>query len=98
MVAALQPVDEKKLQEAKGRVTTSIGELEGQSIAEAASIVIQQEVLEFVCGRLEAFKSAPVKDQLARRLCSDNAGLYRTRFQQAEWANILNIVRWYMGP
>ncbi|KAG6095205.1 hypothetical protein E4U31_005985, partial [Claviceps sp. LM219 group G6] len=47
MVAALQPVDEKKLQEAKGRVTTSIGELEGQSIAEAASIVIQQEVLEF---------------------------------------------------
>ncbi|KAG5988674.1 hypothetical protein E4U52_006331 [Claviceps spartinae] len=98
MVAALQPVDEKKLQEAKGRVTTSIGELEGQSIAEAASIVIQQEVLEFVCGRLEAFKSAPVKDQLSRRLDSDNAGLYRTRFQQAEWANILNIVRWYMGP
>ncbi|KAG5955679.1 hypothetical protein E4U56_007104, partial [Claviceps arundinis] len=68
------------------------------SIAEAASIVIQQEVLEFVCGRLEAFKSAPVKDQIARRLDSDNAGLYRTRFQQAEWANILNIVQWYMGP
>ncbi|KAG6178114.1 hypothetical protein E4U36_006711, partial [Claviceps purpurea] len=47
MVAALQSFDEKRLQEAKGRVTTSIGELGGQSIAEAASIVIQQEVLEF---------------------------------------------------
>ncbi|KAG6169583.1 hypothetical protein E4U11_003630 [Claviceps purpurea] len=46
MVAALQFFDEKKLQEAKGRVTTSIGELGGQSIAEAASIVIQQEVLD----------------------------------------------------
>ncbi|KAG6103986.1 hypothetical protein E4U13_000254 [Claviceps humidiphila] len=98
MVAALQPVDEKKLQEAKGRVTTSFGKLEGQSIAEAASIVIQQEVLEFVCGRLETFRSASVKDQLAQRLESDNARWYGNRFREAEWAGVLDIVRWYMGP
>ncbi|KAG6056375.1 hypothetical protein E4U32_005761 [Claviceps aff. humidiphila group G2b] len=98
MVPALQHFDEKRLPEAKGRVTTSVAEARGQSVAETTSIVMQQELLEFVCGRLEAFKSASAKEQLTQPLDKDNAGLYRTRFQQAEWADILNIVRWYMGP
>ncbi|KAG6147642.1 hypothetical protein E4U28_006530 [Claviceps purpurea] len=90
--------DENKLQQAKGRVTTSIAEARGQSVAETTSIVMQQELLEFLCGRLDAFGSAPAKDQLTQRLDTDNAGLYRTRFRQAEWAGVLGIVRWYMGP
>ncbi|KAG5959203.1 hypothetical protein E4U56_005070 [Claviceps arundinis] len=98
MVPALQRFDKKRLQEAKGRVTTSVAEARGQSVAETTSILMQQELLEFVCGHLEAFKSASAKEQLNQPLDSDNAGLYRTRFQQAEWADILNIVRWYMGP
>ncbi|KAG6258807.1 hypothetical protein E4U24_000877 [Claviceps purpurea] len=98
MVAALQHFDQKKLQQAKGRVTTSIGEARGQSVAETTSIVMQQELLEFVCGRLEAFRSASAKDQLTQRLDTDNAGLYQTRFRQAEWAGVLGIVRLYMGP
>ncbi|KAG6211682.1 hypothetical protein E4U35_002005 [Claviceps purpurea] len=98
MVAALQHFDENKLQQAKGRVTTSIAEARGQSVAETTSIVMQQELLEFLCGRLDAFGSAPAKDQLTQRLDTDNAGLYRTRFRQAEWAGVLGIVRWYMGP
>ncbi|KAG6089499.1 hypothetical protein E4U31_008130 [Claviceps sp. LM219 group G6] len=98
MVQALRHFDENRLQEAKGRVTTSVAEAQDQSVAETTSIVMQQELLEFVCGRLEAFKSASAKEQLNQPLDTGNAGLYRTRFQQAEWADILNIVRWYMGP
>ncbi|KAG6054518.1 hypothetical protein E4U32_006882 [Claviceps aff. humidiphila group G2b] len=101
IVPALQHFNEKRLQEAKRRVTTFVAEAldqTDQSIAETTSIVMQQELLEFVCGRLEAFKSASAKEQLNQPLDTDNAGLYRTRFQQAEWADILNIVRWYMGP
>ncbi|KAG6316431.1 hypothetical protein E4U22_007085 [Claviceps purpurea] len=98
MIAALSHFDEKKLQLAKDRVSTSIKFDRSQSVAEAASIVIQQEVLEFVCRNLETFRSAQAKDQLTQRLDIDNAGLYRTRFRQAEWAGVLDIVRWYMGP
>ncbi|KAG6107106.1 hypothetical protein E4U13_007084, partial [Claviceps humidiphila] len=101
IVPALQHFNEKRLQEAKRRVTTFVAEAldqTDQSIAETTSIVMQQELLEFVCGRLEEFKSASAKEQLNQPLDTDNAGLYRTRFQQAEWADILNIVRWYMGP
>ncbi|KAG6105165.1 hypothetical protein E4U13_008014 [Claviceps humidiphila] len=98
MVPALQHFDGERLQEAKSRVTTSVAGARDQSVAETTSIVMQQELLEFVCGRLEAFKSASAKGQLNQPLDTDNAGLYRTRFQQAEWADILNIVRWYMGP
>ncbi|KAG6153862.1 hypothetical protein E4U35_000598 [Claviceps purpurea] len=98
MIAALQHFDEKKLQLAKDRVSTSVRFDRCQSVAEAASIVIQQEVLEFVCRNLETFRSAPTKNQLTQRLDIDNAGLYRTRFRQAEWAGVLDIVRWYMGP
>ncbi|KAG6061252.1 hypothetical protein E4U32_003042 [Claviceps aff. humidiphila group G2b] len=98
MVPALQHFDGERLQEAKSRVTTSVAGARDQSVAETTSIVMQQELLEFVCGRLEAFKSASAKGQLNKPLDTDNAGLYRTRFQQAEWADILNIVRWYMGP
>ncbi|KAG6063608.1 hypothetical protein E4U16_000856, partial [Claviceps sp. LM84 group G4] len=47
IIAALQHFDEKKLQLAKDRVSTSIRFDPSQSVAEAASIVIQQEVLEF---------------------------------------------------
>ncbi|KAG6095513.1 hypothetical protein E4U30_002423 [Claviceps sp. LM220 group G6] len=98
MVPALQHFDGERLQKAKSRVTTSVAGARDQSVAETTSIVMQQELLEFVCGRLEAFKSASAKEQLNQPLDTDNAGLYRTRFQQAEWADILNIVRWYMGP
>ncbi|KAG6178740.1 hypothetical protein E4U36_006198 [Claviceps purpurea] len=98
MVTVLQHVDRQTLQQAKGRLITSIGEARGQSLAETTSIVMQQELLEFVCGRLEAFRRVPAKDQLIQRLDTDNAGLYQTRFQQAEWAGVLDIVRSYMGP
>ncbi|KAG6105360.1 hypothetical protein E4U14_005156 [Claviceps sp. LM454 group G7] len=98
MIAALQHLDEEKLHLAKDRVSTSIKFDPSQSVAEAASIFIQQEVLEFVCRHLETFRSAPVKNQLTQRLEIDKAGLYRTRFRQAEWAGVLDIVRWYMGP
>ncbi|KAG5991702.1 hypothetical protein E4U52_003411 [Claviceps spartinae] len=98
MIAALQHLDEEKLHLAKDRVSTSIKFDPSQSVAEAASIFIQQEVLEFVCRHLETFRSAPVKNQLTQRLDIDKAGLYRTRFRQAEWAGVLDIVRWYMGP
>ncbi|KAG5962501.1 hypothetical protein E4U56_003376 [Claviceps arundinis] len=98
MVAALQHIDERKLQQAKGRITVPIGEAHGQSIAEAASIIIQQEVLEFVWGRIEMFRSASAKDQLTQRLHTDSAERYRDRFREAEWAGVLDIIRWYMGP
>ncbi|KAG5964649.1 hypothetical protein E4U56_002129 [Claviceps arundinis] len=98
MIAALQHLDEEKLHLAKDRVSTSIKFDPSQSVAEAASIFIQQEVLEFVCRHLETFRSSPVKNQLTQRLDIDKAGLYRTRFRQAEWAGVLDIVRWYMGP
>ncbi|CCE34854.1 uncharacterized protein CPUR_08793 [Claviceps purpurea 20.1] len=59
---------------------------------------MQQELLEFLCGRLDAFGSAPTKDQPTQRLDTDNAGLYRTRFRQAEWAGVLGIVRCALPP
>ncbi|KAG6235653.1 hypothetical protein E4U24_008104 [Claviceps purpurea] len=98
MVAALQHFDKRKVAGGQGQSDHVHRKAWGPVIAEAASIVIQQEVLEFVCGRLEAFKSATAKDQLTQRLHTDNAERYRTRFREAEWAGVLDIIRWYMGP
>ncbi|KAG6313799.1 hypothetical protein E4U22_000639, partial [Claviceps purpurea] len=98
MVAALQHFDKRKVAGGQGQSDHVHRRAWGPVIAGAASIVIQQEVLEFVCGRLEAFKSATAKDQLTQRLHTDNAERYRTRFREAEWAGVLDIIRWYMGP
>ncbi|KAG5931151.1 hypothetical protein E4U60_006400 [Claviceps pazoutovae] len=85
MVAALQHFDEKEVAAGQGQSDHVHRRGSGP-----------QELLEFVCGRLNAFGSAPAKDQLTQRLDTDNAGLYRTRFRQAEWAGVLDIVRWYI--
>lgn len=57
---------------------------------------MQQEILEFVYGRLYAFKSSSIKADLAERLVEGNEEQYQGRFFKPEWAGVLGIVRRYM--
>ncbi|OAA55768.1 hypothetical protein LEL_10982 [Akanthomyces lecanii RCEF 1005] len=79
-----------------GRIKTSIRAVEG-SVAETASIALQQEILEFACDHLETFKSALTRKQLAQRLHEGNAAEYQRRFAAPEWVAVLRIVRSYVG-
>lgn len=54
---ALQHFGESQLRSAKRRVQVDVSLGVERSAAENASAMMQQEILEFVCGQLEAFKS-----------------------------------------
>jgi hypothetical protein len=71
-------------------------DISGGPVDEMASIVMQQEILEFVYGHLSAFKGPLIKAELSERLVGGEEEQYRRRFLGAEWAAVLGIVRKYM--
>ena len=98
---ALGHISPELLRQAKRRVDIvleeDIGHNRGRPTAETASIIMQQEILEFVHNRLSAFKEASLREDLAQVLEADNANAYRRRFMKVEWAGVLRIVRTYIG-
>jgi hypothetical protein len=97
LIQALQHFNVKLLRQAKKRVSILFLESEQeQSYASNASIVMQQEILEFAFDHLDAFKTSDMRQELAQRLEVGNDRLYGKRFARKEWAHILGIVRWYM--
>lgn len=99
LIPALGHFDQKLIRRAKRRVDLfASGQSEEQSPAEVASILMQQEILEFVHRRLVGFKSASIKKDLAQRLEADDVENYGLRFLKAEWSSVLGIVRDYTEP
>ncbi|TWU71554.1 hypothetical protein ED733_003110 [Metarhizium rileyi] len=97
LTLALGHFNQKLVRQAKRRVGLLLPENGPElSSASTASILMQQEILEFVYSRLAEFKSPSIKADLAERLAGDNEEQYRGRFLKAEWAGVLGIVRRYM--
>lgn len=97
LIPALGHFNQKLVRQAKRRVDALLlDDSPGYSPASMASIVMQQEILEFVYGRLAAFRSSSMTADLAERLAGSNEEPYRGRFFKPEWAGVLGIVREYV--
>jgi len=66
-----------------------------QSSLESASVLLQQEVLEFVLEHLAAFNAPKMRDYLQDG--DPDSDLYAARFREGTWAGVLKIVRWHVG-
>ncbi|GJN87053.1 hypothetical protein PLIIFM63780_010635 [Purpureocillium lilacinum] len=60
-----------------------------------ASVLLQQEVLEFVLEHLAAFNAPKMRDYLNDG--DPDSDLYAARFREDTWAGVLKIVRWHVG-
>lgn len=96
---ALQHFGESQLRSAKRRVQVDVSLGVERSAAENASAMMQQEILEFVCDQLEAFKSPAAKPYLDQMPHSDAANSYAARFSIHAWAGVRAIVcRYIQSP
>ena len=97
LVAALTAFDPKRLRQAEKRLTLFVPLGAARSTAETASVLLQQEVLEFVLEHLAAFKAAGVKAYLPRAEAGVHGDGYAARFRESVWRGVLDIVRRYKG-
>ncbi|KAI9148688.1 hypothetical protein HJFPF1_10729 [Paramyrothecium foliicola] len=65
------------------------------SPASDASVVMQQELVDFIIDHIEAFRTPAVRVELAQRQEADTEEAYKKCFLREEWAQALAIVRWY---
>lgn len=85
------------------RLRARITKVSERSEAETASMMLQQEVLEFVLDNLEGFMAKTTVGYLRSGLddADDADGTssmeYGRRFRDGGWAGVLKIVRWYIG-
>lgn len=98
LLPALQHFSAKHVQQARRRLKMSIADVTARSQAETASIMLQQEVLEFVLDHLAAFKSRAVKAYLEPSAGGPNGESYADRFLNKTWRGVLEIVRSYARP
>ncbi|KAJ6436772.1 Maltose permease MAL31 [Purpureocillium lavendulum] len=66
-----------------------------QSSLESASVLLQQEVLEYVLEHLAAFNAPTMRDYLKDG--DPDSDLYAARFREDTWAGVLKIVRWHVS-
>ncbi|KAL7916946.1 hypothetical protein ACQKWADRAFT_133306 [Trichoderma austrokoningii] len=93
---ALRHFGQSQLRSAKRRVQVDVSLGVERSAAENASAMMQQEVLEFVCDQLEAFKSPAAKPYLDQMPNSDATNHYAARFSTHAWAGVRAIVCRYI--
>lgn len=98
LAPALEHCPDKSIREAERRLGMAVlGTEQAQTKADAASILMQKEVLDFVLYNMAAFKSREQKDYLAQ-LPKDVGNItYAERFSHNTWARVLSIVRKFAG-
>ena len=84
-----------RLRQAEKRVKIFHPSAAQQLPRESASVLLQQEVLEFVLEHLAAFKAPKVRDYLNDG--DPDSDLYAARFCEDTWAGVLKIVRWHVS-
>ncbi|KAL3954478.1 hypothetical protein ACCO45_010041 [Purpureocillium lilacinum] len=84
-----------RLREAEKRVKIFHASAAPQLPRESASVLLQQEVLEHVLGHLAAFNAPKMRHYLKDGDPVDDS--YAARFRENTWADVLKIVRWYVG-
>jgi hypothetical protein len=94
---ALQHFGKSQLRSAKRKVQADVSLGVERSAAENASAMMQQEILEFVCDQLEAFKSPAAKPYLDQMPHSDATNHYAARFSTHAWAGVRAIVCRYIA-
>ncbi|KJZ70998.1 hypothetical protein HIM_09609 [Hirsutella minnesotensis 3608] len=68
-----------------------------RSSRESASVLLQQEVLEYVLEHLAAFQAHKARAYLDVVDGDPDNDLYAVRFREETWGGVLKIVRWYVG-
>lgn len=67
------------------------------SSRESASVLLQQEVLEFALEHLADFNAKHARAHLETADGDLDNGGYAARFREDTWVGVLRIVRWYVG-
>jgi len=94
LVPALQRCTEERIQSAARRLNSEVNTHTG---AEAAAVLLQQEVLGYVRENALAFKSPTTKQYLDSMPASTDEPAYAQRFLDLAWGHVLTIVRQYVG-
>ncbi|KID83760.1 hypothetical protein MGU_08951 [Metarhizium guizhouense ARSEF 977] len=97
LIPALKHFDVLSVKMCGTRLRAGIARVQERREAETASIILQQEVLEFVLDNLETFMAKKVVEYLKNGLDNPNgmeSNGYARRFRHPTWAGVLNIVRW----
>jgi len=97
LIRALQPCDERNIREARERVRIFKHTTDVQSIAEEASVLLQQEIFDFVLSHLAAFRAKARKGLLDEYTEDHETISYTERFSCELWSGVLEIVRLYVG-
>ncbi|KAJ6436872.1 reverse transcriptase domain protein [Purpureocillium lavendulum] len=97
LLPALESFDARRLREAEKRLTTFIPPMTARPACESASVLLQQEVLEFVLEHVADFRGRNVRAYLEPFAGGPNGEGYAARFREETWRGVLDIVRWYVG-
>jgi hypothetical protein len=101
LLPALRDCTSQLVRSAEKRLGAFTWDINHRSTAEAASILLQQEVLESTLDQLQSIKSVNLKQYLDQPFENDggrsSSGRYAERFLHVPWAGILQIVRRYVG-
>ncbi|PWI64626.1 hypothetical protein PCL_09483 [Purpureocillium lilacinum] len=84
-----------RLRQAEKRVKIFHASATPQLPRQSASVLLQQEVLEFVLEHLAAFNAPKMRDYLNDG--DPDSDLYAARFREDTWAGVLKIVRWHVS-
>ena len=95
LVPVLDYYTPTRLRQAEKRVKIFHPSATPQLPLETASVLLQQEVLEFVLEHLAAFHAPKMRDYLNDG--DPDSDLYAARFREDTWAGVLKIVRWHVS-
>lgn len=94
---ALQSCSDQFIRVTEKRLGLSLWDAGPLPAPEAASILLQQEALDFVRARFDAFKDPSAKEYIEQLPEKVSPEQYAERFQDEVWAGVLRIVRQYVG-
>lgn len=99
IVATLNHCSDRVVREAEKRLGVFVWEPDHHhsSTPEAASILLQHEVLDFVLQRLGDFKSPSVKLYLEQAPRQVDSAQYTKRFTHETWSEVLTMVQRWVG-
>ncbi len=97
LLPALQDCPSRRIQAAEKRLGTFVWGSEIQRGADTASVLLQQEVLNFARDNIAAFKSPATKQYFDQLPGSASGQQYAQRFLDETWGGVLTIVREFLG-
>ncbi|KAL6405716.1 hypothetical protein AUP68_10853 [Ilyonectria robusta] len=97
ILPALQSCSDQFIRVTEKRLGLSLWDAGPLPAPEAASILLQQEALDFVRARFDAFKNPSAKEYIEQLPEKVSPEQYADRFQDEVWAGVLRIVRQYVG-